>query len=647
MRAATDGRLLCRINGYGPWTAGEVDDALAAGADELFLPMVRGTEEVDRTLDLVAGRCGLGILVETQDAVDRAAALARRPLSRIYVGLNDLRIDRRSSELFRPLVDGTVDAVRARGRPALRGRRADPARGRLAGARRAAGRGAGAVGHGLHLPAPVLHRRHGRPRPVRRGPARCSRGWTGCAAADAATAAARRADFVAAVEGSRGRGCRRRSPSPLRRDGLRPVRALVTGAGGFVGRHLVRRLAVDGWDVVALTRASVDLADPGRRRGGGPGRRRPTSSSPWPPGGRRRRAAERAATVAVNTSPWLVDALPDRCRVVVRLGSSTEYAAGPGPLAEDAPAAAARVLRRDQGGRFAAAAGGRRRARGAVGGAARLPGLRTGRPPDPAGARGPRRGPRRGHRAAAGGGQPAGLGVGGRRGGRLRPGGHRRTPCRRARCSTSAPACRPAPRSWSPRPSGPPAARSRPRPGRTRAGPGTPPTGCATRARRPSCSAGGRRSALEEGLRPHLGGRSRVTGGTGPRVAVVVPVYGNADTLEPLAARAGRGAGRPGLAAAVGRRRLARRQRADRAPAWPAAIARIAATLLTENVGQHRALYAGLAAEPGADAWICLDADLQDPPEARAGAARPAGRRRRRGRLRRPARQLHLARCAG
>ena len=46
--------------------------------------------------------------------------------------------------------------------------------------------------------------------------------------------------------------------------------------------------------------------------------------------------AERAATIAVNTSPWLVDALPDRCRTVVRLGSSTEYAASPRPLAEDA-----------------------------------------------------------------------------------------------------------------------------------------------------------------------------------------------------------------------------------------------------------------------------------------------------------------------
>jgi hypothetical protein len=113
MRAATTGRLLCRLNGFGPWTAGEVADAVARGADELLLPMVRTPEEVDRTLDLVAGRCGLGILVETQDAVACTAELARRPLSRVYVGLNDLRIDRRSDSLFAPLTDGTVDAVRA------------------------------------------------------------------------------------------------------------------------------------------------------------------------------------------------------------------------------------------------------------------------------------------------------------------------------------------------------------------------------------------------------------------------------------------------------------------------------------------------------------------------------------------------------
>ena len=113
VRAATPGRLLCRINGFGPWTAAEIDEAVDRGADEVLLPMVRSPEEVDRTLDLAAGRCPVGILVETQAAVDRAAEFARRPLSRIYVGLNDLRIDRGSRELFRPLVDGTVEAVRA------------------------------------------------------------------------------------------------------------------------------------------------------------------------------------------------------------------------------------------------------------------------------------------------------------------------------------------------------------------------------------------------------------------------------------------------------------------------------------------------------------------------------------------------------
>ena len=59
------------------------------------------------------GRCGVGILIETLPAVAVAAGLAARPLSRIYVGLSDLRIARGSSQLFEPLVDGTVDRVRA------------------------------------------------------------------------------------------------------------------------------------------------------------------------------------------------------------------------------------------------------------------------------------------------------------------------------------------------------------------------------------------------------------------------------------------------------------------------------------------------------------------------------------------------------
>jgi polyisoprenyl-phosphate glycosyltransferase len=99
------------------------------------------------------------------------------------------------------------------------------------------------------------------------------------------------------------------------------------------------------------------------------------------------------------------------------------------------------------------------------------------------------------------------------------------------------------------------------------------------------------------------------------RVAVVVPVYGNAATLRPLAER---------LAAALDGHDWRLRLVIDASPDDSAAVAadlaaanpRIAVTELATNVGQHRALARGLADEPDAEAWVCLDADLQDPPEA-------------------------------
>ena len=99
------------------------------------------------------------------------------------------------------------------------------------------------------------------------------------------------------------------------------------------------------------------------------------------------------------------------------------------------------------------------------------------------------------------------------------------------------------------------------------------------------------------------------------RVVLVVPVHGNAATLQPLRER---------LATALGGRTWRLRLVIDASPddslavaeALAAADPRVAVTDLIVNVGQHAALAQGLTDEPDADAWVCLDADLQDPPEA-------------------------------
>ena len=97
-------------------------------------------------------------------------------------------------------------------------------------------------------------------------------------------------------------------------------------------------------------------------------------------------------------------------------------------------------------------------------------------------------------------------------------------------------------------------------------------------------------------------------------VAVVVPVYRNAATLPALVARLD--------AALTGDWRL--RLVVDACPGGSGAVAdalaatdhRIRVSHLPCNVGQHRAIVHGLVAEADAGAWVCMDADLQDPPEA-------------------------------
>ena len=345
VRKATTGRVLCRVNGWGHWAPAEIELAVALGADEVLLPMVRRPDEVDAALDVVDGRCGLGILIETTDAVRRAEELLSRPVSRVYVGMNDLMIDRGRVCLFEALVDGTVDhlsAVAAR-----------------------AGVPFGVAG--LTVPD------GGRPIPCRL--------ITGALADAGASFTFLRRSFHAdtadrdlAVEvplHPRGCGggpppqCRQGRRRPLRVGGdrgpaeRRPgrMRALVTGAGGFVGAHLVARLVADGWDVVGTVRPgsppwrlgalgvdrSVQVldADLAGRDATGEAARAADPDVAFLLAASRSSATDddKAATAAVNGSSaqWVVEAVGDRCRAVVRLGSSTEYQETSGPMDERTP----------------------------------------------------------------------------------------------------------------------------------------------------------------------------------------------------------------------------------------------------------------------------------------------------------------------
>ncbi|MBI1762634.1 MAG: hypothetical protein HYR56_14465 [Acidobacteria bacterium] len=112
VRASTDALIVCRLNRYGVWTEAEVEAALAGGADELLLPMVRQVAEVEAVLAQVGARGRVGILVETEEAVRLSPALARLPLARVYLGLNDLAIGRGESNIFTAVIDGTLEAVR-------------------------------------------------------------------------------------------------------------------------------------------------------------------------------------------------------------------------------------------------------------------------------------------------------------------------------------------------------------------------------------------------------------------------------------------------------------------------------------------------------------------------------------------------------
>ncbi|UHQ19530.1 hypothetical protein LVB87_15285 [Lysobacter sp. KIS68-7] len=111
MRAIAGERVVCRINNSEHRDA-ECLSAISHGASEIWLPMVRSVAEVEQCLRCIDGQARLGLMVETREAMRLGREFATLPLSRLYVGLHDYRIDTGNANMFAPIVDGTLDRFR-------------------------------------------------------------------------------------------------------------------------------------------------------------------------------------------------------------------------------------------------------------------------------------------------------------------------------------------------------------------------------------------------------------------------------------------------------------------------------------------------------------------------------------------------------
>jgi hypothetical protein len=118
----SDADLMVRINPLYDGSAGEIDAAIAGGADCIMLPMFRTLAEVEAIGAMIAARARFVPLVETGDAMAILEQVARcDAVDEIFIGLNDLHLSLGLDFMFEPLGDGMLDdacaALRDIGKP--------------------------------------------------------------------------------------------------------------------------------------------------------------------------------------------------------------------------------------------------------------------------------------------------------------------------------------------------------------------------------------------------------------------------------------------------------------------------------------------------------------------------------------------------
>jgi hypothetical protein len=109
--AASTVPVICRIDAWSGHGPVDLERAIQGGASEVIVPMVSSRGEVEQALATAAGRVDVGIMIETIAACDIADELATLPISRAYLGLMDLALERGTPDIFVALHDGTLDRV--------------------------------------------------------------------------------------------------------------------------------------------------------------------------------------------------------------------------------------------------------------------------------------------------------------------------------------------------------------------------------------------------------------------------------------------------------------------------------------------------------------------------------------------------------
>ncbi len=104
--------IICRLNPQSKVNSEEIITAIDLGANEIIIPMVRLTREVENVLEIVQDRAKTSIMLETTAGIAAIDQLNKLPLERIYIGLNDLSIELNSRNLFGPVTDGMLDTIR-------------------------------------------------------------------------------------------------------------------------------------------------------------------------------------------------------------------------------------------------------------------------------------------------------------------------------------------------------------------------------------------------------------------------------------------------------------------------------------------------------------------------------------------------------